>query len=128
MRQGVPVVAVDDDDARPTGSRAIRFAKRTLEVRDLLGCGDRIAERGASGNVPLRCLVVAPSGFSPTLPRDATMVDDVEGPIAARYDAAPGSACRIRADPHVCARWCAMTPDGVCDALDRARCRVEVAA
>ncbi|RJF95989.1 FAD-dependent oxidoreductase [Noviherbaspirillum saxi] len=50
-QQGVPVVVLDDDCSLSTGSRAICFAKRTLEIFDRLGCGDRIAEKGVSWNV-----------------------------------------------------------------------------
>ena len=38
-QQGVPVVLLDDDDRLSNGSRAICFAKRTLEIFDRLGCG-----------------------------------------------------------------------------------------
>ena len=34
-----------------TGSRAICFAKRTLEIFDRLGCGDRMVDKGVSWNV-----------------------------------------------------------------------------
>ena len=50
-RQGVKVVVVDDDDTLSTGSRAICFAKRSLEIWDRLGCGDRIVDKGVSWNV-----------------------------------------------------------------------------
>jgi 3-(3-hydroxy-phenyl)propionate hydroxylase len=50
-QQGVPVVLLDDDDTLSTGSRAICFAKRTLEIFDRLGFGDRMAEKGVSWNV-----------------------------------------------------------------------------
>ncbi|MFX8227092.1 FAD-dependent oxidoreductase, partial [Acinetobacter baumannii] len=40
-QQGVPVVVVDDDCTLSTGSRAICFSKRSLEIFDRLGCGDR---------------------------------------------------------------------------------------
>jgi len=50
-QRGVPVVLLDDDDRLSTGSRAICFAKRTLEIFDRLGCGDRIAAEGVSWNV-----------------------------------------------------------------------------
>ena len=46
----VPVVLLDDDDKLSTGSRAICFAKRTLEIFDRLGCGDRMVEKGVSWN------------------------------------------------------------------------------
>ncbi|HJU71974.1 MAG TPA: FAD-dependent oxidoreductase [Paucimonas sp.] len=50
-QQGVPVVVLDDDDKLSVGSRAICFAKRTLEIFDRLQCGDRFADKGISWNV-----------------------------------------------------------------------------
>lgn len=50
-QQGIPVVVLDDDCVLSNGSRAICFAKRTLEIFDRLGCGDRIADKGVSWNV-----------------------------------------------------------------------------
>ncbi len=49
--QGLPVLLLDDDDRLSTGSRAICFAKRTLEIFDRLGCGDRIVAKGVSWHV-----------------------------------------------------------------------------
>lgn len=50
-RQGVPVVVVDDDCTLSTGSRAICFAKRTLDIFDRLGCGQRMVDKGVSWSV-----------------------------------------------------------------------------
>ncbi|HEY9028262.1 MAG TPA: FAD-dependent monooxygenase [Burkholderiaceae bacterium] len=50
-QRGVPVVLLDDDSMLSTGSRAICFAKRTLEIFDRLGVGDRMAAKGVSWNV-----------------------------------------------------------------------------
>ena len=50
-QRGVPVVLLDNDCTLSTGSRAICFAKRTLEIFDRLGCGDRMAEKGVSWSV-----------------------------------------------------------------------------
>ncbi|MGH8780019.1 FAD-dependent oxidoreductase [Paraburkholderia sp.] len=50
-QQGIPVVLVDDDCTLSTGSRAICFAKRTLDIFDRLGCGERMAAKGVSWNV-----------------------------------------------------------------------------
>ncbi|PRF73054.1 FAD-dependent oxidoreductase [Burkholderia multivorans] len=50
-QQGVPVVLLDDDDTLSTGSRAICFAKRTLEIFDRLGCGERFVDNGVSWHV-----------------------------------------------------------------------------
>ncbi|HSV80025.1 MAG TPA: FAD-dependent oxidoreductase [Ramlibacter sp.] len=46
----VPVVLLDNDCTLSTGSRAICFAKRTLEIFDRLGCGDRMVDKGVSWN------------------------------------------------------------------------------
>jgi 3-(3-hydroxy-phenyl)propionate hydroxylase len=50
-QQGVPVVLLDDDDRLSTGSRAICFAKRTLEIWDRLGCGQRMVDKGITWNL-----------------------------------------------------------------------------
>ena len=50
-QQGVPVVLLDNDCTLSTGSRAICFAKRTLEVFDRLGCGERMVAKGVSWSV-----------------------------------------------------------------------------
>ena len=50
-QRGVAVVLLDNDNRLSTGSRAICFAKRTLEIFDRLGCGDRVAAKGVSWNV-----------------------------------------------------------------------------
>jgi len=50
-QRGVPVVLLDNDDTLSAGSRAICFAKRTLEIFDRLGCGDRMVDKGVSWNV-----------------------------------------------------------------------------
>jgi 3-(3-hydroxy-phenyl)propionate hydroxylase len=48
---GQPVVLLDDDDTVSVGSRGVCYAKRSLEVLDRLGCGDRVAAKGVSWNV-----------------------------------------------------------------------------
>jgi 3-(3-hydroxy-phenyl)propionate hydroxylase len=50
-RYGTPVLLVDDDDKLAHGSRAICFAKRSLEIWDRLGCGETITARGVSWQV-----------------------------------------------------------------------------
>jgi 3-(3-hydroxy-phenyl)propionate hydroxylase len=50
-QQRVPVVLLDNDCTLSTGSRAICFAKRTLEVFDRLGCGERMVGKGVSWSV-----------------------------------------------------------------------------
>jgi 3-(3-hydroxy-phenyl)propionate hydroxylase len=50
-QHGVRTVLVDNDDTLSSGSRAICFAKRTLEIFDRLGCGEQMVEKGVSWNV-----------------------------------------------------------------------------
>ncbi|MGH8679139.1 MAG: FAD-dependent oxidoreductase, partial [Burkholderiales bacterium] len=49
--QGVPILILDEDDRLSEGSRAICFAKRTLEILDRLGCGDRAVDKGVVWNL-----------------------------------------------------------------------------
>jgi 3-(3-hydroxy-phenyl)propionate hydroxylase len=56
-QRGVPCVLLDDADRIGEGSRAICFAKRTLEIFDRLGVADRMVEKGVvwqKGRVFLR--------------------------------------------------------------------------
>ena len=50
-QRGTPVVLLDNDHRLSTGSRAICFAKRTLEIFDRLGCAGPMVERGVSWHV-----------------------------------------------------------------------------
>jgi 3-(3-hydroxy-phenyl)propionate hydroxylase len=50
-RKNVPAVVLDDDHKLSTGSRAICFAKRTLEIFDRLGIGKQCVDKGISWNV-----------------------------------------------------------------------------
>ncbi|MCO4891534.1 FAD-dependent oxidoreductase [Cupriavidus sp. WGtm5] len=50
-QRGVPVVLVDDDCTLSTGSRAICFSKRTLDIFDRLGCGERMVDKGVRWHV-----------------------------------------------------------------------------
>jgi 3-(3-hydroxy-phenyl)propionate hydroxylase len=45
---GVPVVLLDDADRIGAGSRGICWAKRTLEILDRLGVGERLVEQGVT--------------------------------------------------------------------------------
>lgn len=49
--RGVPVVVLDENDKVSRGSRAICFAKRSLEIADRLGCGEPMVEKGVVWNV-----------------------------------------------------------------------------
>jgi 3-(3-hydroxy-phenyl)propionate hydroxylase len=48
--RGIATVVLDDDDTVSYGSRAICFAKRTLEIYDRLGIGDRLRDKGVTWN------------------------------------------------------------------------------
>jgi 3-(3-hydroxy-phenyl)propionate hydroxylase len=49
-RRGVDFMLVDEDARVSEGSRAICFAKRTLEILDRLGCADRAVAKGVVWN------------------------------------------------------------------------------
>ena len=46
----VPVVVLDESDRVSHGSRAICFAKRSLEILDRLGVGEALVEKGVTWN------------------------------------------------------------------------------
>ncbi len=50
-QRGQRVLLLDNDDRLSTGSRAICFAKRTLEIWDRLGAGDPMCAKGVGWNV-----------------------------------------------------------------------------
>jgi 3-(3-hydroxy-phenyl)propionate hydroxylase len=50
-RRGTPVLVLDDHEGVGQGSRAICFAKRTLEIADRLGCGQVLRDEGVVWNV-----------------------------------------------------------------------------
>ena len=50
-QRGQPVVLLDNDHRLSTGSRAICFAKRTLEIWDRLGVGHAMCAKGVEWNV-----------------------------------------------------------------------------
>ncbi|HYF57860.1 MAG TPA: FAD-dependent oxidoreductase [Burkholderiaceae bacterium] len=50
-RRGVPVVVLDDNDTVSVGSRALCYAKRTLEIWDRLGVADRMVGKGVQWKI-----------------------------------------------------------------------------
>jgi 3-(3-hydroxy-phenyl)propionate hydroxylase len=50
-QRGQRVLLLDNDHKLSAGSRAICFAKRTLEIFDRLGVGQRLVDKGVSWNV-----------------------------------------------------------------------------
>ena len=49
--RGIPVVVLDDNSTVSTGSRAVCYAKRPLEIWDRLGVGQRMVDKGVSWKV-----------------------------------------------------------------------------
>ena len=50
-QRGQPALVLDDDETVSVGSRAICYAKRTLEILDRLGCGEQVTSRGIRWHV-----------------------------------------------------------------------------
>lgn len=50
-RKGTPVLVLDDHEGVGQGSRAICFAKRTLEIADRLGAGQKMLDKGVVWSV-----------------------------------------------------------------------------
>ena len=50
-QHGIDVVVLDENDKVSFGSRAICFAKRTLEIADRLGFGDKLVDKGVQWNL-----------------------------------------------------------------------------
>jgi 3-(3-hydroxy-phenyl)propionate hydroxylase len=48
---GIRAVVLDDNDTVSSGSRAICYAKRTLEILDRYGCGEPVVQRGIGWRV-----------------------------------------------------------------------------
>jgi 3-(3-hydroxy-phenyl)propionate hydroxylase len=48
---GLEVLLFDEDDSVSVGSRAVCYAKRTLEILDRLGVGDTVVDKGVSWSV-----------------------------------------------------------------------------
>src|SRR5262245_56814259 len=49
--RGIASVVLDDNDVVSIGSRAICWAKRTLEIFDRLGVGERMVENGVTWKI-----------------------------------------------------------------------------
>jgi 3-(3-hydroxy-phenyl)propionate hydroxylase len=50
-QRGLPVLLIDEDDTVSVGSRGVCYAKRTLEIFDRLGLGQRVVDKGVTWNV-----------------------------------------------------------------------------
>jgi 3-(3-hydroxy-phenyl)propionate hydroxylase len=49
--RGLPVILLDEDNTVSLGSRGVCYAKRTLEIFDRLGIGQRVVDKGVTWNV-----------------------------------------------------------------------------
>jgi 3-(3-hydroxy-phenyl)propionate hydroxylase len=49
--RGLPVIVLDDDNTVSVGSRGVCYAKRTLEIFDRLGLGQRVVDKGVTWNI-----------------------------------------------------------------------------
>ncbi len=50
-QRGLAVIVLDEDNTVSIGSRGVCYAKRTLEIFDRLGLGDRVVAKGVTWNV-----------------------------------------------------------------------------
>jgi 3-(3-hydroxy-phenyl)propionate hydroxylase len=50
-QRGLQVILLDDDNTVSLGSRGVCYAKRTLEIFDRLGIGQRVVDKGVTWNV-----------------------------------------------------------------------------
>ena len=50
-QRGLQVIVLDEDNTVSIGSRGVCYAKRTLEILDRLGIGDRVVAKGVTWNV-----------------------------------------------------------------------------
>jgi 3-(3-hydroxy-phenyl)propionate hydroxylase len=122
----IPVLLLDDDDRLSSGSRAICFAKRTLEIFDRLGCAAPMLDNGVSwslGKVYFRDAQIYAFNLLPEAGHQCPAFINlqqyyIEGYLAERAAALPNIELRwktavvgaeIRAD-HV--RLTLDTPDG----------------
>jgi hypothetical protein len=71
-QRGVASVVLDDNNVVSVGSRAICWAKRTLEIFDRLGVGERMLEKGTTWKVGRLSTATARSTPSTFCPKMAT--------------------------------------------------------
>ena len=50
-QRGLAVIVIDEDNTVSVGSRGVCYAKRTLEIFDRLGLGERVVAKGVTWNV-----------------------------------------------------------------------------
>jgi 3-(3-hydroxy-phenyl)propionate hydroxylase len=75
-----------------------------------------------SSGAPLARALSRPPPEGEGVRGEGVIVEDVQGLVARRFDARPGTCYLIRPDQHVCARWRMLDPARVEAALRRATC------
>ena len=110
--------AVDAPVSGPHGEWLLGYLGGTFT---LLVFGDAVSASDARNlaDAAIACRVVQVGGSERA---DATMVDDIEGIVAKRYDGRAGTCYLVRPDQHVCARWRAFDLLTVRAAIARATC------
>ena len=116
MIPGAP--AADAPVKGPEGPWLLRYLESGFT---LLAFGNAVPAEAAEAlaRAPLPCRVVQVGGGAVS---GVTVIDDVEGLLARRYDARHGTVYLLRPDQHVAARWRAFDPARVRAALARATC------
>jgi 3-(3-hydroxy-phenyl)propionate hydroxylase len=74
------------------------------------------------GPLPVRPIVIEPQGIVSHESEAVTIVEDVEGLLARRFDGWPGTFYLLRPDQHVTGRWRQFEPHLVKRAVARATC------
>jgi 3-(3-hydroxy-phenyl)propionate hydroxylase len=131
-QRGQKVLLLDNDHKLSTGSRAICFAKRTLEIWDRLGVGDRMVAKGVSwhtGKVFFRDDLLYQFDLLPEEGHERPAFINLQQYYAEAYLVERASALRnleIRWKNNVVA--CEQTADGVTLGIDTPEGRYEIVA
>ena len=106
-----------------------RFTVLAFAGPDGIGNGTKAAvARARTLGVPMDVVLIEPEAggavgdglAAEASAIDATVLRDIEGRVAQRYDAEPGTTYLMRPDQHVCARWRALREDDLAEAIERA--------
>lgn len=126
----VPGASCVDAPVHAAGQPAWLLQQLGQQFTGVLFCGSQGIDQTAqaaldalrSGPIPLKLVVVMSGDVQIAAVSGATVVHDVDGLAAARYDAKPGTFYLIRPDQHVCARRRQLDVSFVQGALKRALC------
>ena len=128
-QHGIDTVLLDEDDKASEGSRAICFAKRTLEILDRLGVGQRVRRQGRGLERGQGLLAAIASSTSSTCcPSRATSARPSSTCSSTTWSSSWSSGCCTRA-ASICAGAAgssAVAPraDGVAVSVEHARRRL----